>query len=229
MRRLAWAAGTLCAILIVVLLGVRVAASAGRGGLALLFTAPDGTSCERPCLFGVRPGVTRFDDALLILSQHPLLKGFRVLDNPARNGVQFVGADLCIGFARDEAGRVAGIDVQVERPRSACLGAPRALGTLGLSPLTSAALGDVITTLGQPDAFQLGVNGLGAITRMYYRDDHLEILNVRPVLFRVRRHDPLVMMYMNAGSRSSTAPVAGRWIGFTTLRRYLAGLRVPHP
>lgn len=224
MRRLARLAVAVCVCLCIVLTGIRAASSSAPNGFALLFTSPDGAPCERPCLFGVRPGHTGFDDALLILARHPLLKGFRMIDNPARKGVQLIGADLCIGFARDDAGRVAGIDIQVERPRSACLGVPRPPGSLSQSALTFAGLGDVIKTLGQPDEFQLGVNGLGTITRMVYRADRLEILNVRPVLYRVRRYDPFVLLYMHADATIST-PVKGHWRGFTTLRRYVSSLR----
>src|SRR5262249_50436568 len=41
-----------------------------------LFTKPDGTPCERPCLFGVQPGITSFDQALALLRAHPFTHRF---------------------------------------------------------------------------------------------------------------------------------------------------------
>ncbi|MEP7285437.1 MAG: hypothetical protein ABI947_06690 [Chloroflexota bacterium] len=42
-----------------------------------LFTDPDGSACQMPCLFGVRPGVTLYKDAVLLLHSHPLLQGLQ--------------------------------------------------------------------------------------------------------------------------------------------------------
>ena len=38
-----------------------------------LFTKPDGTPCEQPCLLGIRPGETSMDEALTLLQRHWLL------------------------------------------------------------------------------------------------------------------------------------------------------------
>src|SRR5258707_4536031 len=40
--------------------------------IAVLFTNPDGSPCQMPCLFGVRPSVMTLDEGLKILDQHPL-------------------------------------------------------------------------------------------------------------------------------------------------------------
>src|SRR5436190_24167966 len=39
--------------------------------IAVLFTNPDGSPCQMPCLFGVRPGKMTLDEGLRILDQHP--------------------------------------------------------------------------------------------------------------------------------------------------------------
>jgi len=44
--------------------------------LALLFTYPDGTPCQRPCLFGIRPGQSSYAQAVALLQFHPLTHGF---------------------------------------------------------------------------------------------------------------------------------------------------------
>jgi hypothetical protein len=38
---------------------------------SVLFTNPDGSLCEKPCLFGIYPGKTATDKAIAILKQHP--------------------------------------------------------------------------------------------------------------------------------------------------------------
>jgi hypothetical protein len=37
------------------------------------FTYPDGSPCPMPCLFGIRPGITKWDEAYPLLKSHPLL------------------------------------------------------------------------------------------------------------------------------------------------------------
>src|SRR5690349_5351068 len=43
--------------------------------LSTFMTNPDGTTCNRPCLFGIHPGETNLDQAKLILASHPLTRG----------------------------------------------------------------------------------------------------------------------------------------------------------
>jgi hypothetical protein len=44
------------------------------------FTTPDGSPCPMPCLFGIRPGVTKWDEVDSFLKSHPLLLNFKPLD-----------------------------------------------------------------------------------------------------------------------------------------------------
>ena len=43
--------------------------------MAVLFTNPDGSPCQMPCLFGVRPGQMTVDEGLEILDKHRLTHG----------------------------------------------------------------------------------------------------------------------------------------------------------
>ncbi|MBX3082258.1 MAG: hypothetical protein KF716_11550 [Anaerolineae bacterium] len=52
---------------------VRFAAIASTPRVNYLFTNADGTSCERPCLFGIRPGRMGFRTAVQLLAKHPLI------------------------------------------------------------------------------------------------------------------------------------------------------------
>ena len=46
--------------------------------IAVLFTNPDGSPCEMPCLLGVHPGATTLDEGVKILDQHPLTHGMEI-------------------------------------------------------------------------------------------------------------------------------------------------------
>src|SRR5258707_6005019 len=45
---------------------------------------PDGTPCKRPCLLGVRPGETSYEEALALLRAHPLTQDYHV---DSRHGI----------------------------------------------------------------------------------------------------------------------------------------------
>lgn len=54
-------------------IAVRVGGGVVRTPVDYLFTNPDGTPCEMPCLLGVRPGRMSFADAARMLRQHPMV------------------------------------------------------------------------------------------------------------------------------------------------------------
>src|SRR6266851_6376817 len=62
--------------------------------IAVLFTNPDGSPCQMPCLFGVRPGVATLDEGLQILHKHLLTHGMEV--QPSKDGVVLYSADSWI-------------------------------------------------------------------------------------------------------------------------------------
>src|SRR5215831_14610393 len=43
----------------------------------VVFTNPDGSPCQMPCLFGIRPNITRLEDLLQIEATHPYIKDFK--------------------------------------------------------------------------------------------------------------------------------------------------------
>lgn len=63
----------LLALLFGVVATLRVAAATSIPRLNYLFTNADATACQRPCLFGVRPGRVSFRQAVRLLSKHPLI------------------------------------------------------------------------------------------------------------------------------------------------------------
>src|SRR5258708_8907702 len=53
--------------------------------LAPLFTNPDGTRCEMPCLFGIRPGVTTRTEAVALFKAHPFTSAVRAQYTPSED------------------------------------------------------------------------------------------------------------------------------------------------
>src|SRR5262249_16135091 len=68
---------SLVAIFAVILGGIRL----GGGKpptptLAQLFTNSDGSPCQQPCMFGIQPGKTTMDEAVILLGAHLLTRGY---------------------------------------------------------------------------------------------------------------------------------------------------------
>jgi hypothetical protein len=45
--------------------------------LAVIFTNPDGTPCPDVCLFGAQPGKTTYQEAILLVQQHPFTRALQ--------------------------------------------------------------------------------------------------------------------------------------------------------
>jgi hypothetical protein len=52
---------------------VRLAGTGATARLDYLFTTPEGEQCQKPCLFGIRPGQMTFRQATQLLRTHPLI------------------------------------------------------------------------------------------------------------------------------------------------------------
>src|SRR5712692_773168 len=62
-----------------VTLAMRMIGGARAAAFATVFTNPDGSPCQRPCLFGIRPGKTTAEEAVALLKSHPFLRDYPVL------------------------------------------------------------------------------------------------------------------------------------------------------
>ena len=103
----------LCLGLIAVLSGAILAIHL-IGGLfpnpiAVLFTNPDGSPCQKPCLFGVRPGKMTLDEALKVLDQHPLTQAMQV--KASGRSVFLYSAEAWINLAFTEDKRIFAIEL----------------------------------------------------------------------------------------------------------------------
>jgi len=75
-RRLSLVLGLVIGLYILIF-AARAIAAQQPSALAEIFTNPDGSPCEMPCMFGVRPGVTTFERALTIFHEHPLTRNLK--------------------------------------------------------------------------------------------------------------------------------------------------------
>src|SRR5258708_18474538 len=67
------------------ILSMRLFVGATPPQMSELFTNPDGSACQLPCLFGVRPGEMSVSEALKILHEHPLTQNLDEI--PLENGM----------------------------------------------------------------------------------------------------------------------------------------------
>ncbi len=140
----------LAGLLACMLVAVRIVAGAQPSPLRLLFKHPDGTTCERPCLFGIEPGKTKRENILALLRAHPLLAG-QIRQLPQDDGELILmaeGKDLFAG--KTISVRITGYpNVTVITLSASTLAQPSRRRTA--QTLTS--LGDMVNFLGVPDWF----------------------------------------------------------------------------
>jgi hypothetical protein len=119
--------------------------------LAMLFTKPDGTPCQRPCLFGVQPGLTSYTQAVELLRNHPFTRTFQ--SEGIRN--MFSDESLSVILSLDANDRVSGVTL---------------ISYSNSSPLARlGSLGNMLALLGVPNTVERDVGYL----QSYYLEDHL--------------------------------------------------------
>src|SRR5215467_16109656 len=82
-----------------------------RGSFMLLFTNPDGSPCQRPCLLGIRPGDMTFDATVALLKVHPVTRDLQFQAINYRMNL-FNGRGLTVTILKTPGGKVASIGVQ---------------------------------------------------------------------------------------------------------------------
>lgn len=94
------------------ILASRVVGAAQANPIAVLFTNPDGTPCQMPCLLGVRPGETTLDEGLHILDQHPLTHGMEV--RYMSDGVKLNSQEVYIDLWSSESNLIIKVYIDFE-------------------------------------------------------------------------------------------------------------------
>jgi hypothetical protein len=191
--------------LILILIGaglivtVRLAAQTQALPAAILFTNPDGTPCDRPCLFGVRPGHTSHIDALALLNTHPLMTGIAIaLVYNIGEPITHLAPTVALTLDRED--RVTCVQL-------AMFGKPTVLADIE-------SLGHVIDLLGTPEL----VAKIGAQTFSYYSNHQVIFAHYRTHLGLMTVDEPLqwLLVYASPPEPSSS----GRpWQGFQTVSR----------
>lgn len=65
---------------------------------AVIFTNPDGSPCEMPCMFGVRPGEMSRQQAIAILKKHPVTQDMKLVADESRTSTVFESDGISIGM-----------------------------------------------------------------------------------------------------------------------------------
>jgi hypothetical protein len=149
MRRLLFALIPLFAAVIVL---ARLVGKTQPSTVATIFTNADGSPCERPCLFGIRPGVTTYSEALKFLKIHPLVGGIQGSDGVVMKVGQgaLAGKWLRVSMYEDGNGRI--VHIALILPQS-----------IPSEAVSIAALAEFVDYLGGPEHYAI-VNG----GRIYY-------------------------------------------------------------
>jgi hypothetical protein len=168
------------------------------------FSNPDGTSCKHPCLLGVRPGETSYEEALALLRSHPLTHDYHV---DFRHGVLHgPEANVILHF---EPGHPISL---IEYVR-----------ITDRSHLVWDTLGSVIADLSAPD--QTSVNS--DFTISFYLLDHAVFHYSHSVVDHITVDDRLERVAVYA-VLPRIPDGAGPWLGFNAAQAYLPDARSIH-
>jgi len=96
---------------LIILIG-RLVGSANPVPLAILLTNPDGSACQRPCLFGIRPGVTTMDQAMGLLRAHPFIQAAAGQEYTGMG--LFGGGPIVVSITPDKDGTVGQINIELD-------------------------------------------------------------------------------------------------------------------
>jgi hypothetical protein len=176
-------------------------------------TAADGNPCDAPCVLGVQPGITSFDDALKIVKAHPLTHSMSMY-YADRVEVLFLSDDIRLGVIRDTDGLVYSIHLE---PQRRDISAARAG-----EPTLRLRLGDLINEIGLPNAFQLREGRYGPVDVSTYFEKNLVVINHRRGK-TLSPFDPFIYIFMyrsNAGNIFRPNSYAPTWQGFIHQQRY---------
>jgi hypothetical protein len=194
--------------------------AAGRIGeanpiaFAAIFTKPDGSPCEMPCMFGIRPGEMSSDKAAQIAKSHPLLQGWEILqersgDLSVSNHFMLLKTDFIFGTTMEV--------VDFYEPYNIYDPADH----YPLSPLDDITMAQVIMVLGLPDAVLVEEVTQFSYTSyrivIYFRNDDYEVSNPRDSLSPT---DRFIGMTLTEAFVSEEGYPFTEWIGFATRSKY---------
>jgi hypothetical protein len=192
--------------------------------LANLFSNADGSPCQMPCMFGVRPGITKFDAALSMLKTHPLaynlniwVGGVVVKSNDASHKAWIIVEKSTDGFV-DTIG-LNGRDLTQELPMSFSLN-PHELPAV-------ISFNDLVSYFGSPVGVDPPLLAMGIMSYGWVNPP-LGAVCVRPFAnltqeARLEGHCPTLVLIMFRWRNCSVDKMFfpyRKWLGFTNRQRY---------
>lgn len=189
--------------------------------LAAIFTMPDGTPCPEVCFFGVQPGKTSYQEAVLLVQKHPFT---RLLHRNGRSNDRFsifqsTDASFDVEFAKS-----------LDGDELAWIGLTNA--NFGVKQASSGAgyLGDMIDLLGPPTG--VGVSDSDLLTYAYYNADRIELsavhdsnddsdpISMNDPVYSVQLYAPDQRADMAGGTADIGAAQFKLWRGFRVIGLY---------
>ena len=178
--------------------------------LSLITSDPDRVPCDKPCLFGIRPGMTSIADAVRMLHLHPLTRDATWQDD---HTLQLTGPDADVAFSQTPDGMVDSI-VLTDNPTDTGL-------AISGSFAGSYALGDYILAFGalgvgipDSDVFVTGNEAIGTQAVVARPNDSKG---------RIRPTTPLSMFIISVVGSCPTdhfPMTVHHWRGFKTFLQY---------
>jgi hypothetical protein len=179
----------------------RLVGSAKPLPFSLLFTNPDGSPCDSPCLLGVRPGYTTHQDAMVILQSHPLTRHLRRTTDT--HGIDsFVGEYITISLPPD----VTWISIVDYRP------------TFDVTPASAmprGTLADIILLFGAPDKL-----GITRSLWCFYTRSQLLVQFGRVSTEHLDPNVPLLQLDIGNVLPATPDPTLKPWQGFSFTSLY---------
>lgn len=181
---------------------------------SVLFTNPDGSPCERPCMFGVRPGKMTPEKAVEILKQHPITHGMTLRTGSSETA--FLDAEY--EFA-GEFGKIIVYSYQMTFLCTSDLARARLQSVPNLC-VDKESLGDVFATFSRPDGFF--IEDLHNLTPSYAFYSPASVFTFYGASTDyVTPHDPLMMVVVTTNDDWMDYYGFMGWHGFSNISRYL--------
>lgn len=220
MRRFYLLTAIILAVLAAIVGGIHYAGEARSSSFTLLFTNPDGSPCQRPCMLGIRPGNMTFEAAIALLKTHPVTRN---LDFQAVNYRmnQFKGRWLQVTVLKTPGGKVASIGIQFYPSKFFPSESDDDTG-LPVSPIRSAAFGDVVELLGAPDAVYTTASN-DAVWSYYYTDRLIiqtTLTSPENSSRRITVEDSVDFINLVANRQFQEVDSVSQWFGFGGTGRY---------
>ncbi len=112
--------------------------------VATLFTNPDGTACQQPCLLGIQ-AETPYEETFALLKRHPFTRQLNVRYGPGAHELLYRGAESSVTLSGPDGRLVPPLTVSADfRP------APSGKELDATVP--GVRLGEIVILLGQPEA-----------------------------------------------------------------------------